>query len=1361
MTRKCILLIFDKDGIIDDYLKYYIESLSKFVNEFLFVVNGKLDDTGRDYLSSYPGDILIRDNEGYDASGYLAGITHLGYESLKTVDELIIANDSVYGPIFPFSEMFDEMSSRNELDFWGITGHRALFDGTKLIMNAHIQSYFMVFRNRLISDEAFRKYWDNIPVIHNRDEAISKHETYVTHYFERKGYLWETYIPINHNEKTHPNDLIVDPIRSLSSYRCPVIKRSMFSYNDSSYLNDARESGLKVRSFINNHTDYNFSLIEKNLLRVYPLNELMASLNLYRYVSPALGTNMPSSSLKSAAIIDLYYPDKLDEMLSWIMNLPENIDLFLISNNLSVNYIKQKFAVIPNHIEIRTVPNRGRFAAAYLIGCKDIFPKYDIFLLFHDKKSSYLGHAENAENFFYKLAANVLASRQYVNNILNLFEQEQNLGLLVQTLPVLGTYYGMLGNEWGDDFLFSKQLLFRLGCQIDINENFPPVAPFGDIYWARSKALAPIFEYDWMLSDFPNEPVPPDGTILHALERIPCYVAQSQGYYSAYLFNTDYAGIEQEMYQTYLRGWNKLFNKYTAGHRWKEALEYIMGDVNISMLTEFNTSENIVLTRQMLFLPFSTRLRLWFRKYLPKKIYRYIESSVKKIKKIPGDVVEPWEPTDLELKKTRIFSVPNSLEIDGETIVLPFTTRVRVRLRKLLPARIYNIFRLYGKDKPEFEPWEKEVLGIPVYQSFAEDVEIDNYSESDIRAIHRYSQNANQKEGVSGTVSVIIPCYNHAKFLPERINPIINQDHPVFECIFLDDASTDNSIEVARECLKDAPFPVHWILNEKNSGNAFSQWKKGIEKASGNYIWIAESDDSCATDFLSVALIGMTDSRVVLSYTDSSMIDEKGDPLFTSSREIFNIIHKNPRWNSSYINDGTDEIGNHLAISNYILNASGVVLRNIPQLLRAISEAGNYRICGDWYVYLSILHYGDIAYSSEILNYCRMHAGNVRSSVSRDTEYLEICDIHSKVLSDNNISLKTVKRMREQRDSLGVVSLSVRKKRIAWVVDTPITKGSGGHRTVINHANALVLAGYDCDIYFYKYNNNVDIARLIEENFGYCCCNIYIGEKLKEDYDLVIATTWDSAYVVQRANCRKKAYFIQDYEPWFFDEKKLIDAAEATYHMGFYPVTIGSWLQHKISSYSEVPARYYDFCVQTDDYYNLNLIRKKAVCAVYQPEKIRRNAPLVAEILKEVHRLDPTVELITFGSGRKNSDLSEIGVNQIGVISISDLNKMYNECSVGVCLSFSNPSRIPFEMMASGLCVVEVKGESTAYDYPEDIISMVEPDAVTMASEIVRMINDKSECEARSKAGAKRMKEYPLQRAYDTFIEEIRAILAI
>lgn len=128
-------------------------------------------------------------------------------------------------------------------------------------------------------------------------------------------------------------------------------------------------------------------------------------------------------------------------------------------------------------------------------------------------------------------------------------------------------------------------------------------------------------------------------------------------------------------------------------------------------------------------------------------------------------------------------------------------------------------------------------------------------------------------------VSVVVPNYNYARYLDARLSSILNQTFQDFELILLDDASTDNSLEILDK-YKNNPHVSHFIVNEQNTGSPFKQWMKGILLAKGEWIWIAEADDLCEFTFLETC-VGQVQkySNISVCMTASKYIDENGSIL--------------------------------------------------------------------------------------------------------------------------------------------------------------------------------------------------------------------------------------------------------------------------------------------------------------------------------------------------------------------------------------------------------------------------------------------------------------------------------------------------
>jgi len=214
-------------------------------------------------------------------------------------------------------------------------------------------------------------------------------------------------------------------------------------------------------------------------------------------------------------------------------------------------------------------------------------------------------------------------------------------------------------------------------------------------------------------------------------------------------------------------------------------------------------------------------------------------------------------------------------------------------------------------------------------------------------------------------VSVIVPNYNHAPYLEQRIESILNQTYQDFELILLDDCSTDNSIEVLSKYATH-PKVSHYIVNEQNSGSTFKQWDKGINLAAGEWIWIAESDDWAEITLLQILINAVsTNKKIVLGYVQSQYVIEENDVKWVSAQNKLEETEL-----------GTSFIKTHLLTGNAIFNASMAIF-NRSAYYNVGNEFKTFKFCGDWLFWAQIAQQGDVFISGKILNYFRNHGSDV------------------------------------------------------------------------------------------------------------------------------------------------------------------------------------------------------------------------------------------------------------------------------------------------------------------------------------------------------------------------------------------------
>ncbi len=217
-------------------------------------------------------------------------------------------------------------------------------------------------------------------------------------------------------------------------------------------------------------------------------------------------------------------------------------------------------------------------------------------------------------------------------------------------------------------------------------------------------------------------------------------------------------------------------------------------------------------------------------------------------------------------------------------------------------------------------------------------------------------------------VSVIIPNYNYATYLHQRINSILNQHLQDFEIIILDDASTDHSIEIIKGYTSNSHVSCIKI-NKENTGSPFKQWIKGIEIARGKYVWIAEADDDASPHFLDTCVNFMeSHPQATLCFCGSRLINQKGELIKKDANHWGKRKEK-----GMAIFDGNKYILHNLYWRNYIINASGVVFKREYASKLVGSSFVNMRYCGDWLFWIQMAMQGQVIEIYESLNSFRQH----------------------------------------------------------------------------------------------------------------------------------------------------------------------------------------------------------------------------------------------------------------------------------------------------------------------------------------------------------------------------------------------------
>ena len=550
VNRLGIFFFYDAQGVVDDYVSTLLDGFQPFFSDLTVVVNGKLNAEGRRKFAQFTDKIIVRENKGLDVWAYKTALDSYGWDTLAAFDEIVLFNATIMGPVYPFEEMFTAMGQK-DLDFWGITKfHKVPSDPFGYspfgYLPEHIQSHFHAYRKSLHTSVEFKRYWDNLPEVKNYTQSVGMHESLFTKRFADLDFTWDVYVDTSDMEDFSYGPVTFSATDLLEKKRMPIFKRRSFFHPYADTMTQSvGMAALDLYEFLRDRTSFDVDLIWQNALRTMNMADLQKNLHLDFVLSDQVVVPVPADK-KYALVMHMYYPDLVDQTLSYAYAMPEGADLILtVGSEELVRLLEEKTADMPYNVDIRRIKNRGRDVSALLVGAGKDLMQYDYVAFVHDKKVTQLEPGSKGDGFRIKCFENMLASRAYVSQVINLFESNPRLGLAMPTGPNHAEYFPGFTFSWGPNFDGTKEFLEdTLGMSVPLDEEKEVVAPLGTMFWFRPNALHGLLDRQWEYTDFPPEPNAVDGTLLHFIERAYGYVPQANGFFSAYIFSQRFARVE-------------------------------------------------------------------------------------------------------------------------------------------------------------------------------------------------------------------------------------------------------------------------------------------------------------------------------------------------------------------------------------------------------------------------------------------------------------------------------------------------------------------------------------------------------------------------------------------------------------------------------------------------------------------------------------------------------------------------------------------------------------------------------------------------------------------------------------------------
>lgn len=325
---------------------------------------------------------------------------------------------------------------------------------------------------------------------------------------------------------------------------------------------------------------------------------------------------------------------------------------------------------------------------------------------------------------------------------------------------------------------------------------------------------------------------------------------------------------------------------------------------------------------------------------------------------------------------------------------------------------------------------------------------------------------------------------------------------------------------------------------------------------------------------------------------------------------------------------------------------------------------------------------------------------------------------------------------------------------INWIVPD-FGYGSGGHVTILRFARHFQSIGVRNRIYVYEQSAHAscdELRKFISDNLlPIDGIEVYPSSKQMESADIVMSTFWKTAYQsFDLDNVKFKAYFIQDFEPYFYSMSSNWLFAEETYRFGFYGVCASKWLKTMAHRYG-MQACHFNLGYDPGVYYPDPLTSRDAnrVLVYMRPSTERRGTELLIAALTALKRIRPKTRIAIFGTDDLGYSGLEFEAEMLGLLNEEQLRTQHSMSSITLLTSLTNYSLIPIEAMACGSVVVDVDVESMRETFgKESPIRLAAPRPLDMARTIASILDDKEELERLSAASIEYSKDFVWDKAF-------------
>ena len=526
MNRGLVYFHFDPHHQVRDYVVAALSSLRPHANHILLVSNSPISEVDRARLATCCDEILPRPNEGLDVGAYRAGLEHLGWERLADFDELILTNHTYYAPLRPWEEVLTRAAGWGDISFWGMTEHATMRPHPFLAQRElprHLQSHWIAVRRRLLTDPAFREYWEQMPPVSSYRDSIQWHESRFTGHFAELGHTWQVAFPVDRYRSENP---AIEEAPALLADGCPLLKRRALFHDPLHQDRQAVVGGELLEAAA--RAGYSEDLILSDVVHTAAARDLIVNAGLTEVVTGCVpgaagaGAETSSPERRPTGCVVVHVPagrealeraeaDGLAQRLAslpahWrvVVTSPERLDAAdlerVTGRRPSQEDTQEDSAHGEGDVSFRLVRDLDpRGTIAFLTQCDDLWDPGRATgsdgggpLVLRITVGPPPVPGTRADDVAHRQALDcLLDSPGYTAGLIDLFARHPGLGVAMPAAGHIGQAHG--GPTWDGLAGAAKALSRRLGLSAELDP-LAPVAPPGAMFMARPEALRTLSE---------------------------------------------------------------------------------------------------------------------------------------------------------------------------------------------------------------------------------------------------------------------------------------------------------------------------------------------------------------------------------------------------------------------------------------------------------------------------------------------------------------------------------------------------------------------------------------------------------------------------------------------------------------------------------------------------------------------------------------------------------------------------------------------------------------------------------------------------------------------------------------------------